>query len=223
MSTQIDNICVTISPKVKDDFNLVDCVKHLYECKYAFLCAQHEETGHLNYHIYIRLLDKVRTDNFRRQFLKYIVGDSIPKFALRVTNAYSLQNFINYVMHEESVKFIMQNLLSDQEIQDCIKNKVVIQSSKSKVKVLTQKNATNIIVDFCKLNQITPVDYPSTQLMITSMLDQGYDFTPLRGKIRFVMSQVKYHLTHDVTHIRCLIMEAATNESLHDVQTWTML
>lgn len=200
-------LTVTISPCVEQDFDLVSFATDFSKQDLPFIVAKHSETGHVNFHIYFRHDKKVRSDNFRRKFYKYIGGDSIPSIAIKVTNAYSLQSFINYVFHEESVQLLLRHKIKVEEIDNCIESKTVSHALPKQSKVLTMKNASGIITDFCRTNDIKPFDYAGSRLLVKLMLQHGYTFAPVRGKLTQIMSEVKYKMSGDDKYIFELINE----------------
>lgn len=208
----MSELTLTISPALEQDFLYDDFVQSIVKDDEPFLIAKHSDSGHVNFHIYFRLKNKTRTDNFRRKFLKFITGDSITHFAIKVTNAYSLQSFITYVFHEEGVQLLLRYKIEDTEIVNCIKNKTVVSQSKYSNKVLTLKNASKIINDFCTTNDIKPYDYIGSRQLVRLMLNAGYTFAPIRGKLTAVMAEVKFLLSGDDKYIYELIMEIQSTE-----------
>lgn len=217
----VTHMTLTISPQSESDWDLESYHKFCISDKLSFLTFKHVESGHVNWHTYFRSDKKIRSDNFRRKFTKFLSGDSLAVIALRVTDAYSLQQFINYVYHEPTAQMLATNL-DLREIDTCIANKKVFQKLNNSFTVLTPKNSVQKIVNFCRLHDVQPVEFNSNTLLVQHMLDNLYTFVAVRGKLDIIMSEVRYHLTKDVKYITAIAFEVnvvETHLTMHNLMS----
>lgn len=195
---------LTLSPKSDSDLDMPGVVSMLNQLRSIekYEVCKHSE-GHINYHIYVKTSTPQRTNNLGRHFKKFVSGESDPAIAVKVTNAHTYQNFINYVYHE--VPTFLDSTVSNEEHATAVVNKVVF-IKRNTIKSVTKANGTHLILQICRrlgLSEVTPNDQA---LIAAALLDDGYTLVQSQRNLTLHFLEVNYLLTQDIKYVNDLLL-----------------
>lgn len=200
------DLTLTFSPKHFSDIDVLDIHKILYSDKnvHRSITAVHHgsDGSHPHLHIYVNLYNAVRSNNFRRKFVRCIRGGSDPIVALKIVNAYSLPHYLKYVLHEDDVTFSPGYNLTDCELQDAIGLSKELKDSKKNIeraKSLTMHNALFHMLKVFRELKLTKTDTPSRIKAILRLEEQGFTILPVLSKLNYVFDEVSIHLASTQT------------------------
>lgn len=187
---------LTYSPRDKDDIDLLGLKKEITDNYKDWIISEHNESGHWNAHIYVKASRSMRTDNFRRKYLKFIKPEtSNPYFALRCTASNGVKGYVNYVLHEDSVKMEVSPTLTE-EVKELRRTYVKVVHI-VKPCTLTKTNIVRKIVEYIKNHGLVIRQKGDLHTVVKGMIKQGYTFVGLRQYLADAGAEILFLLNDD--------------------------
>lgn len=188
-------ITATISTKEFSEISFANLFEIFIKHTVAYVIAKHQGNDHPHLHVYMRLKKPTRIDNFSRNFHQVVPLDQLVH-GVQLTPSHSLQNFTNYVMHEDDA-LLVSNI--QEELAECKKNVVVFQKHKQQQnKKLTKYNAVDEMLKFIKKHKMTYIgNHQCRLLLLNLMVRDGYRITAIKNDLPIIDKQIRCILGDD--------------------------